>query len=215
MEREAFCNTFSVVALDPATGWLGSAVASKYFAVGAVVPFLQQAVGAVNSQSWCNRRLAVRMLALMAAGDEPERALEMALADDDQPEVRQVLAIDVRGRKAVWTGEACTPAYHHIISETCVVAGNTLTGASVIEAMASVMESYRELPFGLRLIKALEAAEAEGGDKRGKQSAGVAIVPGDFDRWDPDYLNLRSDDSEDPIADLMRLYEKRWKESGW
>ncbi len=215
-ERSTCCSTFSVVALDTDSGRLGSAVASRYFAVGAVVPHFRQGIGVVNSQSWCNRRLAVQMLDLMAAsGTSPDVALQMALSADETPDVRQVIAIDVQGRPAVWTGEECTPEYHHIVGDGFVVAGNTLLSKSVIDAMAEVMESDEEVPFGRRLIRALEAADAAGGDKRGKQSAGVAIVPGDLEHWGPDYLDLRSDDSEDPVGELLRLYYKRWRESGW
>jgi uncharacterized Ntn-hydrolase superfamily protein len=209
------CHTFSVVALDPATGRLGSAVASCYFGVGAVVPHLRQAVGAVNAQSHSNRRAACCALELMATGIHPENALKMALADDEKVAHRQMLAIDVQGRKAAWTGDECIAARRHVIGETCVAAGNMLASESVVEAIVSAMDSSLDVPFGLRLIQALQAGEAEGGDKRGKQAAGVRIVPGDWNDWGPDYLDLRADDSPDPLAELMRLYDKRWRKDGW
>jgi len=215
MQPEAHCYTFSVVALDAATGRLGSAVASRYFAVGACVPHLQQGVGAVNTQSEVNQYLGVEALALMAAGADPESAFTMVLAGDERRERRQLLAIDVHGRKAVWTGSECVDVHHHIVADTCVVAGNMLTGESVIEAMVEVMESSPDIPFGLRLIRALQAAEAEGGDKRGKQSAAVTIVPAGLDSRPPECLDLRADDAEEPVAELARLYEKRWGKSGW
>ena len=215
MPGQAICATFSVIALDPATGWLGSAVASRYFGVGGVVPHLRQAVGAVNAQSDSNRRAACCALELMATGIHPESALKMALADDEKSAHRQMLAIDVHGRKAAWTGEECVSARHHVIGETCVAAGNMLAAESVVDAVVAVMDSSPDLPFGLRLIRALQAGEAEGGDMRGKQAAVVRIVPGDWDDWGPDYLDLRADDSEDPLAEIVRLYEKRWRDSGW
>lgn len=217
MEHDALhvCATFSVVALDAASGWLGSAVASKYFAVGAAVYHFKQGVGVVNSQSWCNRRLAVHALELMQAGATPEEALKMVLATDDKPQLRQVLAIDAKGQKAAWTGDQCTPERHHVIGRTCVAAGNTLASADMVEAMAAVMDSSPDVPFGLRLLKALQAAEELGGDKRGKQSAAVALVPATFTAWESDCLNIRADDSEDPLKELMRLYEKGWKDSGF
>ena len=203
-------NTFSLVALDPRDGFLGSAVASKYFAVGAAVPHLRQGVGAFNTQSSHNHRLAIQGLALMERGTEPQTAIDMIVSADERREVRQLLAIDVHGRKGVWAGAECQPAHHHVIGETCVAAGNLLAGESVTEAMVEVMDAELDTPFGLRLLKALEAGEREGGDRRGKQAAAIVVVPSTLDVWESDYVDLRVDDSEDPLAELRRLYEKRW-----
>lgn len=203
-------STFSVVAFDPDTGFLGSAVASRYFGVGAVVPHLRQGVGAFNTQSHHNHRLAIQGLALMERGAAPQSAINMVLAEDDQRETRQLLALDSHGRTGVWTGCECNPVHHHLIGDTCVAAGNLLAGESVIEAMVKVMDTDHDTPFGLRLLKALEAAEQEGGDRRGKQAAAVIVIPATLDVWQSDYVDLRADDSEDPLAELRRLYEKRW-----
>jgi uncharacterized Ntn-hydrolase superfamily protein len=208
-------STFSLVALDAATGYLGSAVASCYFAVGSVVPHIWQGIGAVNSQHHHSHKLALRVLTLMHDGAAPPSALEAALAQEDQPELRQLLVIDVEGRKAAWTGPGCTEPCGHIIGETCVAAGNTLAGTEVVEAMARVMDSYDDVPFVLRMIRALSEGQARGGDRRGRQSAAVLAIPASEDLWESDYPDLRVDDSEDPLAELMRLYEKRWKDPGW
>ena len=212
--RNVSC-TFSLVALDPGSGWLGSAVASRYFAVGSVVPHVWQGVGAVNSQHHHSHQVALRMLGGMHEGASPQAALDMVLGWDKEPQTRQLLAIDAEGRKAAWTGPLCTQPCAHFIGETCVAAGNTLTGLDVVEAMVRVMDSYRDIPFALRMIRALTEAQARGGDSRGRQSAAVLATPASADEWQSDYPDLRVDDSEDPLAELMRLYEKRWKGQGW
>ena len=203
-------NTFSLVALDPATGLLGSAVASRYFAVGAAVPHLRQGVGAFNTQSCHNHRLALQGLALMETGTDPQTAIGMVVAEDKQRQTRQLLALDGRGRKGVWTGAECNAVAHHLLGETCVAAGNLLAGEAVVEAMVRAMDSELDTPFGLRLIRALQAGEREGGDRRGKQSAAIVTVPATLNVWQSDYVDMRVDDSGDPLADLVRLYEKRW-----
>jgi len=208
-------STFSLVALDAASGYLGSAVASRYFAVGSVVPHVWQGIGAVNSQHHHSHKLALRLLTAMHDGAAPEAALDAELAEDGQPALRQLLLIDTGGRKAAWTGPDCAEPCGHIIGETCVAAGNTLAGTDVVEAMVRVMDSYRDMPFVLRMIHALTEAQARGGDSRGRQAAAVLAMPASENVWESDYPDLRVDDSEDPLAELMRLYEKRWKDAGW
>lgn len=208
-------STFSLVALDAASGYLGAAVASRYFAVGSVVPHIWQGIGAVNTQHYHSHKLALSLLSAMHDSASPQAALDAELARDDQPELRQVLIIDSGGRKAAWTGPGCTQPCGHIIGETCVAAGNTLAGTEVVEAMVRVMDSYDEMPFVRRMIHALSEAQARGGDNRGKQAAAVIAAPAGEEVWEPDYPDLRVDDSEDPLAELMRLYEVRWKDAGW
>ncbi len=209
-----FSSTFSLVALDAETGYLGAGVASRYFAVGSVVPHLWQGIGAVNSQHHHSHKLALSLLSAMHDGATPQAALDAELAADDQPDLRQLLLIDSAGHKAAWTGPGCTQPCGHIIGETCVAAGNTLAGMEVVEAMVRVMDSYGDVPFVLRMIHALTEAQARGGDCRGKQAAAVIAAPASGDVWESDYPDLRVDDSEDPLAELVRLYEKRWKDAG-
>lgn len=204
-------NTFSLVAIDPVSGYLGSAVASKYFAVGAVVPHLKRGVGVFNTQHDHNHRLAEEGLLLMTNGTHPDRAIRMIMAGDDMPGKRQLLAINVKGEKGVWTGKECVPIHHHAVGATCVAAGNTLAGPAVIDAMVAYMDGHREEPFGLRLIHALKAGQAEGGDRRGKQSAAVMTVPAALDICESNYVDMRIDDAEDPIGDLERLYLRFWQ----
>ncbi len=210
-----FSSTFSLVALDAATGYLGAAVASRYFAVGSVVPHLWQGIGGVNSQHHHSHKLALSVLSAMHDGATPQDALDAELERDDQRDLRQVLIIDKGGHKAAWTGAGCTQPCGHIIGDTCVAGGNTLAGTEVVEAMVRVMDSYADMPFVARMIRALTEAQARGGDYRGKQAAAVIAAPASGDVWQSDYPDLRVDDSEDPLAELMRLYEKRWKTTGW
>jgi uncharacterized Ntn-hydrolase superfamily protein len=208
-------STYSLVALDAATGYFGSAVASCYFAVGSVVPHIWQGIGAVNTQNHHSHQVALRLLGAMHEGATPQSGLDAVLEWDDEPQTRQLLAIDAEGRKAAWTGSLCTPPCGQVVGETCVAAGNTLAGMEVVEAMVRVMDSYGDLPLVLRMIRALTEAQARGGDARGQQAAAVCAMPAQADVWEPDYPDLRVDDSEEPLAELMRLYERRWKDAGW
>jgi uncharacterized Ntn-hydrolase superfamily protein len=203
-------STYSLVARDPAMGWLGSAVASRYFGVGAVVPHLRAGVGAWNTQHNHHHLLAMRGLDLLATGVDPDTALKMVLAGDPVPETRQLLVIDAQGRRAAWTGTACHEARGHLFGEHCIAAGNTLVSLRVVEALVEAFEGHLTEPFGRRLLLALEAAEAEGGDSRGKQSAAIRVVPALLSDWPSDVVDLRVDDHEEPLAELRRLYEKRW-----
>jgi len=211
-QAEHVSATFSLVALDQATGYLGSACASKYFAVGAVVPHLERCVGAFNTQHYHRPLLAEQGLALMRTGTDPQAAIEAVLADDDQPAKRQLLAIDAQGRRGAWTGQECNQVCGHVIGQTCVAAGNTLAGVSVVEAMVAYMDTHAGEPFGLRLIGALDAAQAQGGDFRGKQAAAIATVPANAAACDPDWVNIRVDDAQEPLIELRRMYKKRWQD---
>lgn len=203
--------TFSFVVLDPKTNTFGSAVASKFCAVGSVVPHMMRGVGAFNTQHFHHRRLAEQGLLLMGTGTDPQTAIHRVLTDDDMPEHRQLLAIDARGRKGAWTGEECTATCGHVIGETCVAAGNTLAGQSVISAIVEHLDRHLDEPLGLRMIHALMAAEAEGGDSRGKQAAAVIAAPATLDVYQVNAVDLRVDDSEDPLAELMRIYTQHWQ----
>lgn len=203
--------TFSMVARDPATGNFGSAVASRYFGVGAVVPHLRAGVGTFNTQHSHYHLLAMRGLDLMASGISPQDAIQMVLAVASNPESRQLLAIDAKGRKGAWTGQKCTETRHHLIGASCVAAGNTLASTRVVEAMVETFESNAASPFGLRLLLSLEAAESEGGDHRGKQAAAIRTITALPENLPSDVLDIRVDDHPEPLVELRRLYEKRWK----
>lgn len=202
--------TFSIVALDPETGDLGVGVASKFFAVGAVVPYAKAGVGAIATQSYANPTYGPRGLELLSAGLSPQGVLWRLLADDPNPEVRQVGIVDAHGRSANHTGSGCLPWAGGIVEAGFSVQGNLLAGEAVIIEMAEAFRRSRG-ELAERLLWALMAGEAAGGDKRGKQSAALVVVrqSGGFGGFDDRYVDLRVDDHLSPLEELHRLLDVR------
>ena len=199
--------TFSILGRDERTGHLGSGVASRYPAVGAVVPHFAIRVGAVNTQHAHHPPLAWRALELLREGLAPAEALKQILAQDTRPESRQLLILDAQGRGAAHTGAECAAAHHHVVTENCVAAGNTLTGPNVVESMVEAFLGSAGERLDVRLLRALAAGEALGGDRRGKQAAAIRVVPPAEDQWNEKIcIDLRVDDHEQPIAELVRLW---------
>lgn len=199
--RKAVAVTWSIIARDEATGRVGIIVATRFFAVGAVVPFIRTGVGAVATQAFVNPHYGPRGLDLMAAGrSASQTVVEMTEADTGRDH-RQLHAMDAHGRFAAHTGAACVDWCGHRIGATYSVAGNMLAGAAVVEDTARAYEANLAVPFARRLILAMKAGEAAGGDKRGKQSAALLI----HDREDYPLYDLRVDDHPDPLAELTRL----------
>ena len=193
--------TWSIVARDPATGAFAVAVATKAFAVGASCPFVRSGVGAVSTQSFTNRYLAPAVLDAMARGLAPDAAIEGALAGDAGRGLRQIHAVDRHGRTAAWTGQNCVEWCGSVADADISVAGNMLAGEPTVAATLTAFQAHPELQMPERLMLAMEAGEAAGGDRRGKQSAAMLLTTTeDF----PD-LNLRVDDSPDPLPELRRL----------
>ncbi len=193
--------TWSIVAHDPNIGAFAVAVATKAFAVGASCPFVRAGVGAVSTQSMTNRYLGPAILDAMARGLPPAAAIEGALAGDDGRGIRQVHAVDSTGRTAAWTGGNCVEWCGSVSAGGISVAGNMLAGEATVAATLATWKAGRDLPMPDRLMAAMEAGEAAGGDRRGKQSATMVMVTTeDF----PD-LNLRVDDHAEPLAELRRL----------
>jgi uncharacterized Ntn-hydrolase superfamily protein len=194
--------TYSILARDIVTGQFGVAVQSHFLAVGNKVPGALSGVGAVATQA--NVRTAYRAdgLQMLADGSSAQEALDACLANDPMSEVRQVAMIDADGRTAVHTGAGCWgSASHHAVSGVCAQA-NTVASLAIPEAMVSVFQSS-EGPFALRLLAALDAAEALGGDLRGRQSAAIYIVDGDRSEVEDDVLiDLRVDNDPEPLAKL-------------
>lgn len=199
-------STFSIAAYDPATGDLGVAVASKFPAVGAMVPWAKAGVGAVATQAAANLDFGPQGLKLMEAGASPQEALDQLLKSDSGRDDRQVGLVDTHGRAAAWTGPKCFAFAGQIVGENFTVQGNILTGRSVVEAMAQKFSSTSG-PLAERLMAALEAGDAAGGDRRGRESAALLVVRqgagygGVGDRW----IDLRVDDHPQPVAELRRL----------
>src|SRR5919204_2389121 len=169
--------TYSIVARDKETGQLGVAVQSHYFQVGPVVPWAIARVGAVATQSMVNVSFGPLGLEYMSAGYSAEQALKALLAGDSEPESRQVSLVDANGNVATHTGSRCIPAAGHRTGDGFSVQANLMEKDTVWDAMATAYESAQG-PLPERMVAALEAAEAEGGDIRGKQSAAMLVVSG-------------------------------------
>ena len=203
--------TFSIVAFDPATGQLGGAVASKFLAVGGMVLHGRADVGVVASQALANLTYGPRGLDLLAAGATPAQALAVLTGSDPLPERRQVGLVDATGRVAAHTGSGCMTWAGDLAGEGFTCQGNILTGASVLAAMAAVMRARADLPLADRLVAALGAGQAEGGDRRGQQSAGVLVVVrgGGYGGGSDRLVDLRVDDHPTPVTELARLLRVR------
>jgi uncharacterized Ntn-hydrolase superfamily protein len=168
-------STFSIVAYDAALHAWGIAVASKFPAVGAVVPWAQAGTGAVATQSYANTTFGPKGLELMSKGRSAQEALNDLLANDEERELRQVGIVDAQGRSATFTGEDCFEWAGGKTGENYCVQGNILTGPEVIDQIASAFEDSKK-DFPERLLEALLAADQAGGDRRGKQSAAIYVV---------------------------------------
>lgn len=200
-------NTYSIAAIDPRCGCLGSAAASCALAVGSIVPHIRQGVGVVNTQHCGNGRMAEEMLDRMEGGMEPREALKEGLSRDDDPESRQFIVIAPDGRKAVWTGARCETPNAHMEGSDCVAAGNRLVSIAVIDAMVAAFEEARNPLFAERLLAALEAGRMQGGDSLGHESAVLVVVPRRTSEiWPANMIDLRVDHHADPVRELRRLY---------
>lgn len=198
-----FCATFSIVGRD-AAGDFGVAVSTARPAVGALVPHVCLQ-GAIATQSFVNIELGLRGIEAVAGGAPVDRALTDLLAEDPRPELRQVHGLDAGGGSFAHTGEGCVPWAGHRRGRDVSVAGNMLVGEQTIAAMAGAFEATagQGLELAERLLRALEAAQAAGGDKRGKQSAAL-LIASPAPRF---YHNLRVDDHADPVRELRRVFE--------
>lgn len=200
--------TFSIVARDPVTGELGVATQSKFLAVGAVVPWAQWDAGAIATQSWANTSFGPGGLAMLKAGQSAQEALDALIAADDGAAYRQVGIVDTQGRAATFTGPKCMPWAGGVTGEGFAAQGNILTGPDVVNQMAEAYKGTQGL-LAQRLVKALDAAQAAGGDSRGRQSAALLVVKekGGYGGFNDRYLDLRVDDHPEPIHELGRLLD--------
>ncbi len=196
--------TWSIVARDPESGVLAAAVSTRFFAVGALCPHVAAGVGALCTQALINPLYAVDGLDLLRQNVAPADVVARLTGADAGAHVRQLHIIDAQGRIAQYTGSQCVDWCGHIAGADFSVAGNMLAGPQVIAATAERFAATTGRPMAERLIAALEAGEAAGGDKRGKQSAALKIASTEPY---PD-LDLRVDDHAEPLAELRRLYAK-------
>ncbi len=199
-------HTFSIVARDPATGEMGVAVQSHWFSVGSLVTWGEAGVGVVATQSMVDPSYGPLGLALMRAGRTASQALEGLKRADPHPEIRQVAMLDASGHVAAHTGEKCIPAAGHIVGDSFSVQANLMLNERVWPEMA---RAYRAAKGDLadRMLAALDAAQAAGGDIRGRQSAAILIVKGKSSGkpWEDRVMELRVEDNPEPLTELRRL----------
>ena len=203
-------HTYSIVARDAATGDLGVAVQSHWFSVGSVVPWAESGVGAVATQSFTEPSYGALGLTLMKGGRSAPEALKALLAADTDREVRQVAMVDAQGRAAAHTGAKCIQAAGHEVGEGFTVEANLMDKTTVWPAMARAFRAAKG-DLADRLLAALRAAQAEGGDIRGRQSAAILIVKGKASGqpWNDRLFDLRVEDNQDPLKELGRLVQLR------
>lgn len=204
-----FAHTFSIVARDSITGEMGVAVQSHWFSVGTVVSWAEAGVGAVATQSFVNKSFGIRGLDLLKSGLSAQEALDSLLATDEGRDVRQVAIVDTKGNVATHTGKNCIQYATQIQGNQFSVQSNMMLGNQVSVAMAAAYKNSSAKPLAERMLIALDAAQQVGGDIRGKQSAAILIVPAKSEGkpWDERSVDLRVDDSKEPIKELHRLYK--------
>jgi uncharacterized Ntn-hydrolase superfamily protein len=201
--------TWSIIARDSAAGQFGIAVATKFFAVGARVPHIAPGLGGIATQALVNPYYGIDGVRLLQDGKSPQEIVSALLATDEGRESRQLHIMDVQGRIAAHTGKDCVDWCGHVAGDGLSIAGNMLASPAVLDQTAKAYRANAALPFPQRLIVAMQAGEAVGGDKRGKQSAALLINAGE--EWSA--LDLRVDDHSDPLAELERLERvsrERW-----
>jgi uncharacterized Ntn-hydrolase superfamily protein len=195
--------TFSIAARCARTGQLGVATSSRALAAGGLVPYLRSGVGAVASQSFVNPYLGIDGLELLRQGLSAQDTLSRLVDADPGRDLRQAAVVDTNGSVAAYTGERCIPWAGHLLGDAFVCLGNILVDESVVHAMADAYRAAPQEELSERLLLALEAGQAAGGDRRGRQSAGVVV----FGEEEYPLCDLRVDDHEDPIPELRRVYE--------
>ncbi len=201
--------TWSIIARDTTTGQFGIAVATRFFAVGARVPHIAARVGGIATQALVNPYYGIDGLKLLREGQKPRDIVSTLIAGDGGRESRQLHIMDAGGRIASHTGRDCVDWCGHVEGNGFSIAGNMLAGPAVLHDTAQAYRANENLPFARRLLAAMRAGEAAGGDKRGKQSAAL-LIHGE-EEWSE--LDLRVDDHADPLTELERLEavsRERW-----
>ena len=206
---DPLAHTFSIVARDSVTGEMGVAVQSHWFSVGTAVSWAEAGVGAVATQSFVNKSFGLRGLSLLKNGLTAQQAVDSLLKVDEGREVRQLAIVDSKGNVAVHTGNSCIQFASHFKGNQFSVQANMMLGNQVPNVMATAFRKSSGKPLAERMLLALDAAQNAGGDIRGQQSAAILIVPAKSnDRpWDERTVDLRVDDSKDPIKEIRRLYK--------
>ena len=201
--------TFSIAAYDPENGDLGVAVASRYLAVGSVVPWAKTGVGAIATQSWCNTSYGVKGLKMLRKGASPQEVLEKLTEADEGRDTRQVGIVNTTGASSSYTGTEAQAWAGHRFAQNYAIQGNILVGEEVVlEMERAFLKTEGDLSH--RLMAALEAGDGAGGDSRGKQSAAILVVRDMGGGYSDRYVDFRVDDHIEPIAELRRIYELRY-----
>jgi len=210
-------STFSIVACDTAAGECGVAVASRFFAVGSVVPYAQAGVGAVATQSFANTTYGPHGLELLAAGLAPDEALRVLLRTDPEREKRQVGIVGAAGESATFSGGGCNAWAGGRRGPGYAVQGNILVGEEVVAATERAFLASKGKSLGERLFAALKAGDAAGGDSRGRQSAALLVVraKGGYGGFSDRAIDIRVDDHGDPFGELGRLLGMALVNDGW
>ena len=193
--------TWSIIARDPLTGQIGIAVATRFFAVGARVPHIAPGIGGIATQALVNPYYGIDGVKLLREGKSPREVIDTMIASDAGRESRQLHVMDIKGRIAAHTGRECIDWCGSIQGDGFSLAGNMLAGEAVLSDTARAFADNAALPFAQRLIVAMKAGEAAGGDKRGKQSAALVI----YGKDEHSELDLRVDDHVEPLLELARL----------
>ncbi len=203
--------TYSIVGWDSTTGDLGIAVQSKFLGVGAVVPYAKADVGAIATQAWANTTYGPRGLDMLEEGKTAEQVVQALIQNDTGSNRRQVGVVDAHGNAFAYTGIQCQPWAGHVTGRGYSAQGNILAGESVVKSMARMFE-ITPGDLSEKLLAALEAAEAAGGDKRGRQSAALLVVrdKGGYSGFNDRYIDIRVDDDSLPLVELRRIYNL-WK----
>jgi uncharacterized Ntn-hydrolase superfamily protein len=204
---KAFAHTFSILARDEVTGEMAVGVQSHWFSVGTAVPWGEAGVGVVATQAFVNKSYGIKGLALMKTGKTATDALGELLANDDGREVRQVAMIDVNGNVDAYTGKNCIDFASNIVGNNFSVQSNMMLNNKVCPAMVKAFEASKGKPLAERILATLQAAQAVGGDVRGKQSAAILVVAGKNtgQPWNDRLIDLRVDDNISPLSELDRL----------
>lgn len=200
--------TWSIVARDPSNGHLGIAISSRVVAVGAMCPMFRDDAGALSSQSYTSPVAGQRMLEALAAGLSSDAAFARALAGDEGHMWRQIHGVDANGTPFAHTGSSCIEWCGHWTGDAVSIAGNMLAGPQVLDATVDAWVVGDDRPFADRLLNALEAGQAAGGDKRGRQSAALIVRSPEVHAE----VDLRVDEHPDPVAELRRVFDLFWTE---
>ena len=198
-----YLSTFSISARCARSGMLGVAVSTAVPGVGGICPFVRPGVGAVSTQAWVNPYLGLDAVELLARGRSAEQAVREAIDADPGRAVRQLGAVDARGRSSAWTGEDCVDWAGQKTGPDVSIQGNMLVGPATLEAMFESFAATGDEDLPERLVKVLEAGQAAGGDKRGRQSAALVV----FHKERYPHIDMRVDEHREPVRELRRVFE--------